>query len=198
MTPAEGLKDGNSGLPEASAQDDDSELAARAAQLVNPKSGIANDFLNHFNEILLLIENLPLLLPEMVDELLQWRAKTYREYFQNSNLPGSGAALEIYANLESEFRRDFEMMVARLNLMALEDIHYIKEHRGPNGEINPDEVSEFCETASAEFRKALENAANMVNHGQALPPETPQHMADRLLNPDQDSNSSSAEGKSNG
>jgi hypothetical protein len=183
MTPAEGLKDDDGGLPQASVQDNDSELAARAAQLVNPKSGIANDFLNHFNEILLLIENLPLLLPEMVDELLQWRAKTYREYFQNSNLPGSGAALEIYANLEAEFRRDFEMMVARLNLMALEDIHYIREHRGPNGEINPDEVSEFCETAAAEFRTGLEAAANMVNHGQASPPETPQHMADRLLRP---------------
>lgn len=184
MTPSEGIEN-SEGRPEASVQDDDSDLAARAAQLVNPKSGIANDFLNHFNEILLLIENLPLLLPEMVDELLQWRAKTYREYFQNSNLPGSAAALEIYANLDPEFRRDFEMMVARLNLMALEDIHFIKEHRGPNGEIDPDEVSEFCQTAAIEFRDALERAANMVNHGQSAPPETPQSMADRLLGNDQ-------------
>jgi hypothetical protein len=196
MTPSEGTDSGDKQVEQATL-DHDASLAERAAQLVNPKSGIANDFLNHFNEILLLIENLPLLLPEMVDELLQWRAKTYREYFQNSNLPGSSAALEIYGNLDPEFRRDFEMMVARLNLMALEDIHYIKEHRGPNGEIDPDNVSEFCETASAEFREALERAANMVNHGQASPPEAPQHMADRILS-DPNEASTQAEGKSNG
>lgn len=46
-------------------------LEERAAALVNPASGIANDYLNHFNEILLLIENLPTLLPEMLDELLE-------------------------------------------------------------------------------------------------------------------------------
>lgn len=54
-------------------------LEERAASLVNPASGIANDYLNHFNEVLLLIENLPTLLPEMLDELLEWRPVTYRE-----------------------------------------------------------------------------------------------------------------------
>ena len=48
-------------------------LEAQAAALVNPKSGIANDYLNHFNEVFLMIENLPILLPEMVDELMEWR-----------------------------------------------------------------------------------------------------------------------------
>ena len=33
-----------------------SDIEERAAELVNSASGIANDFLNHFNEVLLLIE----------------------------------------------------------------------------------------------------------------------------------------------
>ncbi len=49
------------------------EHLKQANHLVNPNSGIANDFLNQYNEILLLVENLPVLLPEMVDDLLAWR-----------------------------------------------------------------------------------------------------------------------------
>jgi len=70
-------------------------LEQRAACLVNPASGIANDYLNHFNEILLLIENLPTLLPEMLDELLEWNPVTYREYFAKSQLPGSARARDL-------------------------------------------------------------------------------------------------------
>ena len=77
---------------------------ARATQLraanINPRTGLATDYLNHFNEVLLLIENLPTLLPEMLDELLEWKPVTYREYFAKSQLPGSAAALEIYEGLD--------------------------------------------------------------------------------------------------
>ena len=50
------------------------EQLKQANHLVNPTSGIANDFLNQYNEILLLVENLPILLPEMIEELLAWKS----------------------------------------------------------------------------------------------------------------------------
>ncbi|HMN79137.1 MAG TPA: hypothetical protein PKA20_04310, partial [Burkholderiaceae bacterium] len=78
------IADTGAGSRETGAGD---SLEERAANLVNPASGIANDYLNHFNEILLLIENLPTLLPEMLDELLEWKPVTYREYFAKSLLP---------------------------------------------------------------------------------------------------------------
>ncbi|MDZ4790678.1 MAG: hypothetical protein SGJ17_05630 [Hyphomicrobiales bacterium] len=157
------------------------DLEERAAHLVNPASGVANDFLNHFNEILLLIENLPIMLPEMVDEILEWRPKTYREYFQTSSLPGSAATLEIYGTLSREFRADFESMVSLLNRMAVESITVITRHRRPNGEIAAEEVEHFCERAALEFRRVLARAADLVNNGSALPLESPQNMADRIL-----------------
>lgn len=162
--------------------DDAASLESRATNLVNPASGVANDYLNHFNEILLLIENLPIMLPEMVDEILQWRPKTYEQYFQDSPLPGSAEALRIYAALSKAFRRDFEAMVERLNVLALESIEVIAAHRGPNGEVKPDEVEDFCARASFEMRALLARTADLVNYGHANPDETPQGMADRLLN----------------
>jgi hypothetical protein len=161
--------------------DDRESLEKRAASLINPRSGIANDFINHFADVFLLIENFPLLLPEMVDDMLQWRAKSYREYFSNSNLPGKDAALQSYEALEPEFRRDFEVMIAKLNMMALDDIYYIKQHRGPNGEVNPRDVADFCGKATAKFKDMLDKITNMVNTGLPIADETAQTAVDRLL-----------------
>lgn len=163
-------------------QGSDAELEARAACLVNPASGVANDYLNHFNEVLLLIENLPVMLPEMVDEILGWTPISYREYFQRSRLPGSAKALQIYDSLELDFREYFEETISGLNELALESISVIKKHRNEDGTIDPDSVAAFCEQAAQRMRSALDVAADLVNNGRKAVIEKPQRMADRLLN----------------
>lgn len=157
------------------------DLEQRAACLVNPASGIANDYLNHFNEVLLLIENLPTLLPEMLDELLEWKPVTYREYFAKSQLPGSARALEIYEGLDEDFRREFEGIIDGINAMATASIDVIRAHRSADGELDPSRVSEFCENASCAIRSALNRASDLVNNGKDKPAESPQGMADRLI-----------------
>lgn len=158
-----------------------SDLEQRAAALVNPASGIANDFLNHFNEVLLLIENLPVLLPEMVDELLGWAPRTYREYFTHSELPGSKLTLEIYDSICEELRREFEARVDAVNLMCLESIDVIKSRRDGKGEIEAEDVEEYCEQISLKLRSALSDLADLVNNGYAAPLEAPQNVADRMI-----------------
>lgn len=156
-------------------------LAMQAAELVNPKSGIANDYLNTFNEILLLIENLPVLLPEMVDELLQWRPTGYREYFKASSLPGSPVALAIYDNLPDHVRGHFERMIEAVNDVAIASVETIKAHRCPEGTIEPDHVSDYCEKAATDMRLQLEQLSDFVNNGYQASNETPQDMADRIM-----------------
>lgn len=158
-----------------------SDLEERAAALVNPASGIANDFLNHFNEVLLLIENLPVLLPEMVDELLGWTPRTYREYFTHSELPGSKLTLEIYESICDELRDEFESRVGAVNLMCLESVEVIKGRRDGKGEIEPEDVEEYCEQISLKLRSALSDLADLVNNGYAAPVEAPQNVADRMI-----------------
>ncbi len=94
------------------------ELLIQAHNLVNPSSGLANDFLNQYNEILLLVENLPVLLPEMVEELLAWKPKTYKEYFTQSNLPGADIAIKLYGHLDKRFVKLFEAEVSAINHLA--------------------------------------------------------------------------------
>lgn len=156
-------------------------LEARAAALVNPQSGVANDYLNHFNEILLLIENLPALLPEMVDDILAWKPVGYREYFQKSPLPGSAETLKIYDSLDDSFRRDFEYMIEILDKIVLQSIDIVTENRQPDGTLNPDGISDVCARLASSMRIVLDRTADLVNFGYAPPLERPQDMADRIL-----------------
>lgn len=157
------------------------ELLEKASQIVNPASGIANDYLNQYNEILLLVENLPVLLPEMVDELLAWKPKTYINYFETSPLPNGNIAIEIYKRLNPKFRESFEAHTEGINSYANTAIDVLASRRDENNEINWDNLDDYCEKISSILRAEIEKANDFVNHGMDLPPETPQQMADRLM-----------------
>jgi hypothetical protein len=156
-------------------------LERRANALCNPNSGIANDYLNHFNEILLLIENLPALLPEMVEEMFAWKPVGYREYFLKSTLPGKEDAIAIYDSLDPDFRKDFESMVQLLDTIVLRSIALVAENQLPDGSIDPEGIEDVCQELAADLRTVLNRAADLVNHGYAPPLESPQQMADRII-----------------
>jgi hypothetical protein len=153
----------------------------QANHLVNPSSGIANDFLNQYNEILLLVENLPVLLPEMIDELLAWRQRNYEEYFRASPLVGGHLAIEIYQALDAAFRERFESQIAKINVLANKAILVIGKQQHGSDEMRPEDIEAFCEELSAKLRAEIEKAVDLVNHGLEVPPETSQEMADRLM-----------------
>ena len=152
-----------------------------ANHLVNPSSGIANDYLNQYNEILLLVENLPILLPEMIEELLAWKPRNYEEYFQSSPLVGGHLAIGIYKALDRSFREKFEAQIAKLNVLARKAVTVIGNQQHGSEEMRPEDIESFCEELSAKLRAEIEKAVDLVNHGLEVPPETSQEMADRLM-----------------
>jgi len=103
-----------------SASNSVSAMDDTAPSLVNPASGLANDYLNLFNEILMIIEQLPTM-PELFDDLLAWKPVTYQEYFSRSVLPGSHSALADYNRLNPSFRSRFEAIVRRVDPPAYQD-----------------------------------------------------------------------------
>jgi len=155
-------------------------LESRAAFLVNPASGLANDYLNLFNEVVMLIEQLPEM-PELIDDLLAWRPTTYKEYFDRSILPGRHSALDAYAELDAGFRRKFEAIVAELDRMATGAVALIRRHLHKKGRAEPEMLTELCAKAGVVMRNVLERASTTVNHGVAEVGESAQRRADRLL-----------------
>ena len=47
---------------------------------INPSTGLATDYLNHFNEAIMLLEMIPDM-PECAADFLTWQPTSYREHF---------------------------------------------------------------------------------------------------------------------
>lgn len=147
----------------------DDDLSAPAADhhepalgLVSPVTGLANDYLNVFNEILLLLEFLPTM-PEMTEEALAWRPRTYVEHFEQSTLPDAQHALQAYANVDPGLQKKFESVLSRLNQIVFDAQTVLaRESTGPD---YPESIVESCEATAEAMRVGLAYANRLINEG---------------------------------
>jgi hypothetical protein len=84
---------------------------ARAAQLraanINPRTGLATDYLNHFNEAIMLLEMVPDM-PECAEDFLSWKPLSYAEHFTASNFKARDLAIAAYDSADANLRAEFD------------------------------------------------------------------------------------------
>jgi hypothetical protein len=90
---------------------------ARAAQLraanINPRTGLATDYLNHFNEAIMLLEMIPDM-PECADDFLSWHPLSYAEHFTASHFKARDLAIEAYESADANVRAEFDNITAAM------------------------------------------------------------------------------------
>src|SRR3984893_13620774 len=93
------------------------EDEARAAQLraanINPRTGLASDYLNHFNEAIMLLEMIPDI-PECAEDFLLWYPLSYREHFMASNFKARDLAIEAYDSADAAIRAEFDNITSAM------------------------------------------------------------------------------------
>ncbi len=91
--------------------------AARAAELlaanINPRTGLATDYLNHFNEAIMLLEMIPDM-PECAEDFLTWQPLSYAEHFTASNFKARDLAIEAYESAEPGIRGEFDNLTSAM------------------------------------------------------------------------------------
>jgi hypothetical protein len=91
--------------------------AARlAAANINPATGLATDYLNHFNEAIMLLEMLPSC-PECREDFLAWRPLSYREHFDSSHFKGRNLAIAAYEAAEPDLRERLDALTDTMTAM---------------------------------------------------------------------------------
>jgi len=89
------------------------DAAARAAELkaanINPQTGLATDYLNHFNEAIMLLEMIPDI-PECSEDFLQWTPLSYAEHFTASNFKARDLAISAYEQADPAIRAEFDQL----------------------------------------------------------------------------------------
>jgi hypothetical protein len=93
------------------------EAEARAAQLraanINPRTGLATDYLNHFNEAIMLLEMIPDM-PECTEDFLEWSPLSYCEHFTASNFKARDLAIEAYDSADGGVRTAFDNITSSM------------------------------------------------------------------------------------
>lgn len=143
------------------------EAAARAAlaprlasQNINPISFLATDYLNHFNEFVMVLD-LVASCPEMLDELTAWSPKSYPRHFEESGFAARDLAVAAYQLAPTAYRVPFDASIAKLDSIAeacLAAIVPLLE-----GGDAPAELATLAAAFSSRMRAEIDKANALIN-----------------------------------
>ena len=92
---------------------DEARAALLRAANINPRTGLATDYLNHFNEAIMLLEMIPDM-PKCAEDFLGWRPLTYREHFMASHFKARELAIEAYDSADATLRAEFDNITSAM------------------------------------------------------------------------------------
>jgi len=81
---------------------------------INPRTGLATDYLNHFNEAIMMLEMAPQM-PDCLADLRAWRPLSYREHFSGSTFKERELAIAAYDLADPELRRRLDELADTMN-----------------------------------------------------------------------------------
>ncbi|MFA7430805.1 MAG: hypothetical protein WCZ23_11665 [Rhodospirillaceae bacterium] len=115
------------------ADDDDqaaSDLAAWQARVaganINAQTLLATDYLNHFNEIVMLLGMVPDM-PDILGECKEWAPKSYQDHFRDSSFRDKELAVDAYDHVPQRFRQPFEETISHMNDLVAQSIDRLED-----------------------------------------------------------------------
>jgi hypothetical protein len=151
------------------------EAARLRAANINPATGLANDYLNHFNEAIMLLEILPTC-PDCREDFLQWRAKSYVEHFAGSHFKDRQLAIAAYDAADAQARERLDAFAGTMTAV-LE-----ATRTALAGELPAQAAAVLAEGVAASLRPLVVRASAVIN-GEAddADPPAPQAIVDALM-----------------
>lgn len=126
-----------------------------AAANINPQTGLATDYLNHFNEVAMLIDMLSAM-PDVAEEILDWRPISYPEHFSVTGFRAKELAIIAFETADVDVRARFEAACGRVERAIGEVQEVIKDD--PAALIDPSEKG-------AEIYELIANVGGVINAG---------------------------------
>ena len=141
-----------------------------SAANINPATGLASDYLNHFNEAIMLLEILPNC-PECLADLLAWQPKSYAEHFKDRAL-----AVAAYQAAEPQARERLDALAGTMTAM-------LQATRSALADDMPAETAHaLAERVAATLRPLVLRAGAVINgEADTDAPPTPQATVDALM-----------------
>jgi hypothetical protein len=130
---------------------------------INEATLLASDYLNHFHELVMLLEAIASEPQSFADDLLSWRPLTYEEHFSESGFRDKNLAIAAYRRAPPKIRARFDEAVARLHGEALTLVAEVASELGGSKRLD-----KTCASAAARLRVLIDEA-NAIANGDTLP-----------------------------
>jgi hypothetical protein len=129
---------------------------------INPVSGLSTDYLNHFNEAVMLLEMVPVM-PECREDLAEWRPLSYHDHFRRSQLKHRELMMAAYDLADPTTRVPFDAVCDRMKALVLVTSAAMAFDLPAMG------LAQIAEESAAGL-KMLIGRANLLIHGRADAP----------------------------
>lgn len=129
---------------------------------INEETLLATDYLNHFNEVVMMIDMLPDM-PDCLDMVKEWEPKPYKEHFRDSTIADKDLAVEVYDHVPPLYKQAFEDTINQVDMAIFQAITDAEEALLQN---DP-EYLRFKLSESASEIHRLQDRLSAIIHGTA-------------------------------
>lgn len=141
---------------------------------VNPRTFLATDYLNHFNEAIMLLE-MAADMPDCMEELEEWAPRSYVDHFRHSVFKDKDLCIEAYAHVDPSTRVRLEAVIALLDAGVLSARGTLAAALDAG---NTEEAGFIAGAATQNLRALIDQASGIINgaDGDAADAEPPAHI----------------------
>ena len=126
---------------------------------INPETLLATDYLNHFNEIVMLLDMVPTM-PECIGDAKAWAPKSYEQHFQDSVFTDKALAILAYQNAPPQFREPFDDTVAAMNVLVAQGLTAIEASMAIG---EPGHIELAVSEVSRKLRSRINRCSAIIN-----------------------------------
>jgi hypothetical protein len=152
------------------------DAARLAAANINPVTRLATDYLNHFNEAIMLLEMLATV-PDFAADVLVWRPLSYHEYFTTSHFKERELAIAAFAQADPDARKSLEELAEQMNTILVATRDALAQN------LSPAKMAELGTSAAGWLKPLVARAGSAINghHAANAVQEAPQAVVDHLF-----------------
>ena len=127
---------------------------------VNSGTLLTTDYLNHFNEIIMLLELVPSAPTQFASEISEWQHESYEEHFEHSGFRDKELAIAGYRNAPEDTRHAFDSAVADLEQEMVLLLQQVQQKIAAS---DSDGLNSLCGEAVPHLQSLVQVIAGIVN-----------------------------------
>jgi hypothetical protein len=150
-------------IPEPASADSEEFRGSLEGTCISTQTFLANDYLNTYNEVVMLLEMVPDM-PDVLEDLKEWTAVTYHQHFEASGLSENQLAIEAYERAPARFRRPFDGTIEQMKLVIASSVDRVEQALAAG---ESDQLRAIAVGASQVVGKLIDVAGAIVHGSEA-------------------------------